>query len=135
MWMIISIFIILAGFSAAIALRRDWLFFAGAVMAIGILITSVNMNDIEYSEVSHKDPIVSVVSKPMEGTFIVGLQREGYVETNTLNTSEIEYVDSEEKTVSYVKTYNTDRWTVMWDTIGDGKRIVSYPLDEIKLVK
>lgn len=135
MWMIISILVILAGFSAAISLRRDWIFIVGGVLALGILITSVSVNDIEYTEVSHKDPIVSVVSKPMDGTLIVGLQREGYVETNTLRTDDIEYVDSDEKTVTYVKTFNTDRWSVMWDTIGDGKRVVSFPLDEIKLVK
>lgn len=135
MWLIISIIILLAAMFFALEVRAGSLFVLGLIIAGAIMgIASAN-NDPDHVDYSHKEQIVSVVQKAAEADLIVELQRDGYTETVKLSPNTTELVDSPEKTLTTPKDIYTDKWVVWWDREYNGEKIISFPLDEIKLVK
>lgn len=135
MWFIIAILIFVTALIFAVVVREVGIFTLGFVVALAIMVVASANNGPDHVDYSHKEHIVSVVQKATESDLIVELQRDGYTETVKLSTNTTEFIDSPEKTLTTPKKIYTDRWVVLWDQESKGEEIISFPLDEIKLVK
>lgn len=135
MWVIIAAVIIVFFIWLSIEFREGAYFIIGIMLAFVAIVVGSLINSPEYTTYEHRDQIVSVNNKAGDGKMILELQREGYTETMEVDVDEIDYKDSAAKVVVYPVDHNTDKWFTLWDWDSDGKKIVEFPLDQIKLVK
>lgn len=133
MWMIVAILVLIAGMFFASEMNDGSFAVLGLVVGFAILAIAEANNSPDHIRYD-KEQIISVVQKVSEDKFIVELQRDGYTESQTIETT-VEYKDSPEKDLTTPKELYTDKWVLLWDREHDGQKIISFPLDEIKLVK
>ncbi len=134
MWMIISILVLLGAIVLAAEMDEMGFVILGLVVGVAILVIAGSNNSPDHVNYN-KEQIISMVQKVGEDQFIMELRRDGYTETQSIAVELVEYRDSSEKTLTTPKELYTDKWVLLWDREHDGQKIVSFPFDEIKLVK